>query len=91
MTVSTFEPKAITATEAARRHLRAQIAESGLRACASASRRAAATASCTPWTSRRAPAGTTAPHDLGDGVSIYVRDEDLPLVQGTEIDWSPRA
>jgi iron-sulfur cluster assembly accessory protein len=86
MTVSTFEPKTLTATEAARRHLRAQIAESGSPGLRLGVKESGCNGFMYTLDFLDAPGGNDRAHDLGDGVSIYVREEDLPMVQGTEID-----
>jgi iron-sulfur cluster assembly accessory protein len=87
MTVNTYQPKAITATDSARRHLRAQIAESGRSALRLGVKESGCNGFMYTLDFVDAPAADDHVHDLGDGVSVCVRDADLALVRGTEIDY----
>ncbi len=87
MNVSNFDPRTITVTEAAQAHLRAQIARSG----GSFLRLGVKESGCNGYMYTLdfidAPAATDQPCPVGDGVTLYVNADDLPLVRGTEVDF----
>jgi iron-sulfur cluster assembly accessory protein len=90
MTVSTFDPAeqhTVTATEAALDHLRGQLARSG-RSCL---RLGLKESGCNGYMYTLdfldAPDADDAAHPVGDGVTVYVRADDLPLVRGTRIEY----
>lgn len=90
MTVSTFDPRktdaAISASDAAIEHLRRQIERSG-HACL---RLGVKESGCNGYMYTLdyldAPTAADRAYDVG-GVTIYVREQDLPLVRGTEVDY----
>lgn len=86
MTVSTFEPKALSATPAARRHLREQLATSGRPGLRLGVKESGCNGFMYTLEFLEAPTPEDRAHDVGDGIEIYVREADLVLVQGTEID-----
>jgi iron-sulfur cluster assembly accessory protein len=87
MHVSTFDPKAIIVTEAARAHLRAQIAGSGR----SFLRLGVKESGCNGYMYTLdyidEPSAADLACQVDDSVTVYVSTEDLPMVQGTEVDY----
>jgi iron-sulfur cluster assembly accessory protein len=87
MNVSTFDPKAIIVTEAARTHLRAQIATSGR----SYLRLGVKESGCNGYMYTLdyidAPGAADVACRVDETVTLYVSTEDLPMVQGTEVDY----
>lgn len=87
MTVSTYDPGTISVTEPALAHLRRQIASSGR----SYLRLGVKESGCNGYMYTLdyidAPADTDRPYQVSDGVTLYVRDEDVALVSGTEVDY----
>lgn len=87
MTVSSFDPRTIHVTAAARTHLRRQLDGSGR----SYLRLGVKESGCNGYMYTLdyidAPAATDRSYDVGDDVTLYVRDEDLALVEGTEVDY----
>jgi iron-sulfur cluster assembly accessory protein len=86
MHVSTFDPKAIIVTEAARAHLRAQIADSRR-----SLRLGVKESGCNGYMYTLdyidAPGAADLACPVDDSVTLYVSTEDLPMVQGTEVDY----
>ena len=89
MSVATFNPAdaaAITATDAAVAHITRQIARSG-RSCL---RLGLKESGCNgymyvlDYIDR--PQGDDRPFEIAEGLALYVRQDDLRLVQGTEVD-----
>lgn len=87
MTVSTFDPQAITITDAARRHLRGQIASSGRDSLRLGVKESGCNGYMYTIDYVDAPEPGDVSFDLGGGALIYVRSGDLPLVRGTEVDF----
>ncbi len=91
MTVSTFDPRrtdaALSVTDAALKHLRNQI-ERSARSCL---RLGVKESGCNGYMYTLdyldSPGADDLAYDIGDGVVVYVREQDLPLVQGTEVDY----
>jgi iron-sulfur cluster assembly accessory protein len=87
MSVSTFDPKAIVVTEAARAHLRGQIAGSGR----SFLRLGVKESGCNGYMYTldyiEQPGAADLACQIDDAVTLYVSTGDLPLVRGTTIDY----
>ena len=90
MTVATFNPAnaaAITATEAAVAHIRRQITRSG-RPCL---RLGLKESGCNGYMYVLdyidGPQADDRPFEIAENLALYVRQEDLPLVRGTEVDY----
>ena len=89
MSVETFVPgeARVTMTETAAEQARRQLAEEdalGLKLDVT-------TSGCSGYMYVmdyvREPADNARAFDVGDGVTVYVSEETLPLLAGTEIDW----
>jgi iron-sulfur cluster assembly accessory protein len=87
MTVSNFDPRTINVTAPALEHLRKQM----LRAGGAFLRLGVKESGCNGYMYTLdyldAPADTDRPYQVGESVTLYVREQDLPLVQGTEVDY----
>lgn len=87
MTVSSFDPTTLHVTPAALEHLRRQIARSGH----SHLRLGVKESGCNGYMYTLdyidAPGDADRAYALDDAVTVYVRDNDLPLVAGTEVDY----
>src|SRR4051794_12101071 len=89
MSIHTFDPKTslITMTPAAAEHIRRQLAATGRDAL----RLAVTESGCSGYMYELGYTDTVAPTDLvcevAPGVRVYVADDVLPLVRGTEIDY----
>jgi iron-sulfur cluster assembly accessory protein len=86
MTVSTFDPQAITVTERARRHLHDQVTRSGRGHLRLGVKESGCNGYMYTLDYIDAPGPDDAAYDLGEGVRIYVRADDQPLIRGTEVD-----
>lgn len=87
MTVSTFDPRTIRVTDPALAHLKKQIASSG-RSCL---RLGVKESGCNGYMYTLdyidAPGSDDRAYEVGDSVTLYVRDADIALVEGTEVDY----
>jgi iron-sulfur cluster assembly accessory protein len=87
MTVSNFDPQSIIVTDAARRHLESQIDRSGR----SYLRLGVKESGCNGYMYTLdfidEPAADDAVYRVGERVTVYVSQDDLPLVRGTEVDY----
>ena len=87
MNVSSFDPRAIRITPAALEHLRRQIDRSGR----SSLRLGVKESGCNGYMYTLdyidAPGERDQAYPVDASVTLYVRDEDVPLVQGTEVDY----
>lgn len=87
MTVSNYDPSSIAVTDAAREHIRAQIERSGR----SFLRLGVKESGCNGYMYTLdyidQPAATDQAYSVGSGVTLYVAEQDLPLVRGTEVDY----
>lgn len=86
MNATQFDPNEISVTEPARRHIAAQIEKSGHRHL----RLGVKESGCNgfmytlDYIDRPGPADRR--FEIGD-IELYVREDELPLVQGTEVDF----
>ncbi|MEQ8861323.1 MAG: iron-sulfur cluster assembly accessory protein [Pseudomonadales bacterium] len=91
MTVSTFDPRqtgpAVSVTAAALEHLRTQIERSGQSCLRLGVKESGCNGYMYTLDYLDAPTPDDRACEVGDGVAIYVRDDDLPLVRGTEVDY----
>jgi len=91
MTVSNFDPAnpapAVGATPAALAHLRAQIERSGHQSLRLGVKESGCNGYMYTLDYIDAPGGDEQAFDVGDGVTLYVRDADLAMVRGTELDY----
>jgi len=91
MTVSNFDPAnpapAVGATPAALDHLRAQIERSGHQSLRLGVKESGCNGYMYTLDYIDAPGGDEQAFDVGDGVTLYVRDADLAMVRGTELDY----
>lgn len=88
MSIATFEPsQAITVSETARKHILSEIAKS---ATTSAFRLFLQTSGCSGFMYETELAAAPKEGDLVipfDGFDIYLASKDLPILNGTEIDF----
>ena len=86
MSVATFNPAAITATDAAVEHISRQIARSG-RSCLRLGLKASG---CNGYMYVLdyidQPQEDDRPFEIADGLALYVRQDDLRMVRGTRVD-----
>ncbi|MFW6094021.1 MAG: HesB/IscA family protein [Pseudomonadota bacterium] len=87
MTVSNFDPQTIIVTDAARAHLRAQIAQSGQPYLRLGVKESGCNGYMYTLDYLDAPTERDRAYSVGDGVTLYVNDDDLALVRGTEVDY----
>lgn len=87
MSVSSFDPRAIRVTGPALDHLRKQIARSGRPFLRLGVKESGCNGYMYTLDYLDAPTETDRPYQVGDSVTLYVRDEDVDLVQGTEVDY----
>lgn len=90
MTVSNFDPNAqaaVTVTEAALNHLRAQIQQADQPYLRLGVKESGCNGYMYTLDYLDEPAADDEPHDVGAAVTVYVRRDDLPLVRGTEVDY----
>lgn len=87
MSVTTFDPLAITVSPAALAHLRKQVAGSGQPHLRLGIKESGCNGFMYTLDFIEAPADGDHAFRLDDGLTLYVGDDDLPLVQGTEIDY----
>jgi len=87
MTVSNFDPQAITVTDAALDHLRSQIARSEHGSL----RLGVKESGCNGYMYTLDYIDEPEPSDqaflFGGAVTVYVREQELPLIKGTEVDY----
>ena len=87
MSATTFDPTRISVTEPARSHIAAQIARSGRRYLRLGIKESGCNGFMYTLDYIDQPAEDDRCFKLGD-LDLYVRDADLPMVLGTEIDFS---
>lgn len=87
MNVSTFDPRAIIVTEAARAHLRGQIANSGRPFLRLGVKESGCNGYMYTLDFIDAPDSGDLACQLDDSVTVYVSTADLPMVRGTEVDY----
>ena len=87
MTATTFDPTAISITDAARAHIAAQITRSGRRFLRLGVKESGCNGFMYTLDYIDAPDEADRQFQFGE-VSVYVDDEDLPMVLGTEIDFA---
>lgn len=87
MTVSNYDPTAISVTGAAQDHLRAQIERSGR----SHLRLGVKESGCNGYMYTLdyidQPGASDKAYPVSDSLTLYVQEDDLPLVRGTEVDY----
>lgn len=87
MTVSTFDPRTIRVTEPALAHLRRQIESSGRAYLRLGVKESGCNGYMYTLDYIDAPAETDRPYDVGASITLYVREDDIALVEGTEVDY----
>jgi iron-sulfur cluster assembly accessory protein len=87
MTVSSFDPRTIRVTGPALDHLRKQVARSGHPYLRLGVKESGCNGYMYTLDFIDAPADTDRPYPVGEAVTLYVRDADLALVLGTEVDY----
>lgn len=85
MTVTAFDPTQIALTPSARRHITEQIARSGRRSLRLGVKESGCNGFMYTLDYIDAPAASDH-RFLIDGLELYVREEELPMVRGTEVD-----
>jgi len=87
MNVSTFDPRAIIVTDAARAHLRGQIATSGHPFLRLGVKESGCNGFMYTLDYIDAPASGDLACQVDEAVTVYVSAADLPMVRGTEVDY----
>jgi len=87
MTATTFDPTRISVTDAARDHIAAQIARSGHRFLRLGVKESGCNGFMYTLDYIDGPSSGDQRFELGS-LDVYVRDADLPMVLGTEIDFT---
>lgn len=87
MSVSSFDPNQISITDPARAHIQAQIASSGHRCLRLGVKESGCNGYMYTLDYIDQPAADDKVFDVGDSVQLYVSEQDLPLVRGTEVDY----
>jgi Fe-S cluster assembly protein SufA/iron-sulfur cluster assembly protein len=90
MSVSNFDPRTqptVTATAAARAHLRRQMENSGRQGLRLGVKESGCNGYMYTLDYIDDPQPDDRPFDLGDTLTVYVRTGDLTLVRGTEVDY----
>ena len=87
MSVSTFEPRAISVTEAASAHIRGQINQSGHKYLRLGVKESGCNGYMYTLDYIDQPTDTDRAFEVADALSLYVSTEDLPMVSGTEVDF----
>jgi iron-sulfur cluster assembly accessory protein len=87
MTATSFDPTRISVTPAAARHIAGQIARSGRRYLRLGVKESGCNGYMYTLDYIDGPAANDCHFEL-DGLDVYVNDDELPLVLGTEIDFS---
>ena len=86
MSVATFNPAGITATPAAARHISRQIAQSSQPHLRLGVKESGCNGYMYTLDYIDAPQSDDQAFQVAQGLAVYVRREELPLVQGTEVD-----
>ncbi len=87
MNVATFDPNKISVTPAACTHIRSQIEKSGHRYLRLGVKESGCNGYMYTLDYIDGPEANDCAFDIGEGLSLYVSKEDLPLVKGTEVDF----
>lgn len=90
MSVSNFDPKAqpaVSVTPAALQHLHAQLERAGQSCLRLGVKESGCNGYMYTLDYLDAPGPTDQPHEVGASVTLYVREEDLALVRGTQVDY----
>ena len=87
MSVGSFDPKQISVTDPAKAHIQAQIARSGHRYLRLGVKESGCNGYMYTLDYIDEPAADDQAFDVGDSVKLYVSEQDLPLVRGTEVDF----
>ena len=86
MSVSTFEPKQISVTDAASAHIRGQIAQSGHKYLRLGVKESGCNGYMYTLDFLSEPESSDRCFEVASGVRICVQDEDMPFVEGTVVD-----
>ena len=86
MSVSTFEPRQISVTDAASAHIRSQIAQSGHQFLRLGVKESGCNGYMYTLDYLDEPAENDRAFEVADSLSLYVSTDDLPMVSGTEVE-----
>ena len=87
MSVGSFDPNQISVTDPAKAHIQAQIARSGHRYLRLGVKESGCNGYMYTLDYIDGPAADDQAFELGESVRLYVSEQDLPLVRGTEVDF----
>lgn len=87
MTVTSYDPRDIRVTQPALAHLRRQIASSGHSFLRLGVKESGCNGYMYTLEYLDEPANTDRAYAVDDSVTFYVREQDIELVQGTEVDY----
>jgi len=86
MSVATFDPTHISVTDAAAAHIRAQVAQSGRHHLRLGVKESGCNGYMYVLDYIDAPTADDRAFPINSSVSVFVSENDLPMVQGTEVD-----
>ena len=87
MSVATFDPTQISVTAAAHRHIVQQIAQSGRKYVRLGVKESGCNGYMYTLDYIEQPGAADHSFAVGGSLDLYVSEEDLPLVRGTEVDF----
>ena len=87
MTVTAYDPNQLSATDSALRHIEAQILKSGHQHLRLGIRESGCNGYMYVLDFIDSPAAADVAFHIGEDVEVYVSEQDLPLVRGTELDY----
>lgn len=87
MSVQTYEPRQISVTDSACAHILSQIAQSGHKYLRLGVKESGCNGFMYTLDYIDGPQAEDRKFDVADRLSLYVSNEDLPMVSGTEVDF----
>lgn len=82
-----FDPNRILVTEPARTHIKSQISQSGAKFLRLGVKESGCNGYMYTLDYIDQPSASDHSFDVGESLDLYVSEEDLPLVKGTEVDF----
>ncbi len=82
-----FDPNRISVTEPARAHIKSQISQSGAKFLRLGVKESGCNGYMYTLDYIDQPGASDHSFDVGESLDLYISEEDLPLVRGTEVDF----